>query len=570
MQLAVQPNKGNIYPLAGLVIKGNDVRLWLQQLHLSGISLALTQVYAIPGSKVNTIWGCLAVLPQGHSVDAGKNRYCQLVYNQLFIPEQALLFPALLQHELVKLLGSNLHFLHPETGLVTLEQPVNWQQLLVLPEKAASAITLPSQGVYLPTAVKSLQIQADAPEDTLRQLEQESFPAQQSLEQQPLNWREKLWLAILRLFFKQVSPKTSGTGKTPKNNWWQKIKNWFKRTKTPQWVQKLEQNYEALEERNKKQVDKLLEMFEKNPEEALKYAVPLDGNGSSRGGSEMAAMELTRRWNNWSLFDNASGTSGGAVGMADDYINRLRKQYHTTAAELIEKGNYEQAAFIYLKLLGEHQLAAATLEKGGLYAQAAAIYLTYCQNKSQAARCYESGNMLQRAIELYAETGQHEKAGDLCIKLNKRDDAMYQYGKVTDAYTEKRQYIKAAKIVKEKMEDTAGAQALLMKGWSSNHDAVNCLNHYFANIDGEGRLRQELAEMYTASCHAHNQEQFLLVLRTQYNNHAALEESIRNMAYEIVATEIETKPALVSELRYFNKEDKKLVKDILLFKQSRK
>lgn len=572
MQLGIKPYNGNRYPVMGLLIRGSAVAVWLNELHVMGVSLSDATVYAIPGNRANTLWGCL-VVPQGPAaaIEAGRNGYCQLLNNQLFIPENAVLFPALQPEEMAKLLGKGQYFLHAETGMVALEQPVDWAALLLTPEKAAVKVTVPAKSIYIPGVIKTMQVCATPPDDTLKKMEEESFPERKPISHEPLSRWEQIKLALLRPFFKPPRKTGSREEASGKSNWWQRLKDKLREVKSPQWMNRLQDNYEALEERNKKQVDKLLDMFEKNPEEALKYAVPLDGNGSSRGGFQPAAMNLTMRWNSWSLFDGAAQFfGGGSIAMADDYVDRLRQQYGATAEELIRKGNYEQAAFVYLKLLGDYQLAAATLESGGLYAEAAAVYLKYCNNKEQAAQCYEKGNMLQQAIELYAEMGRHEKAGDLYMNLHKRDDAFYHYGKVVDEYTERRQYVKASKIYRDKMEDTASAQLLLMKGWEENCDALNCLNGYFSGITDEHQLEQEIKKVYTTSLTMRNQENFLVVMRSQFTNHPAIADAIKNIAYEIIAADMDEKPSLAAELRFFNKEDKNLVKDILLYKQSKK
>lgn len=57
----------------------------------------------------------------------------------------------------------------------------------------------------------------------------------------------------------------------------------------------MQQDYEDLERRNQKLVDKFLDLLRNNPAEALKYAIPLDENGSVRGGNN-SSFTLSRRW----------------------------------------------------------------------------------------------------------------------------------------------------------------------------------------------------------------------------------------------------------------------------------
>ena len=60
-------------------------------------------------------------------------------------------------------------------------------------------------------------------------------------------------------------------------------------------VEDWQKDYENLAERNQNQLDKLLKMLNDNPEEALKYAIPLDPNNSSRGGAQ-GGFTLNKRW----------------------------------------------------------------------------------------------------------------------------------------------------------------------------------------------------------------------------------------------------------------------------------
>ena len=137
-----------------------------------------------------------------------------------------------------------------------------------------------------------------------------------------------------------------------------------------------------------------MDLMKNNPEEALKYAIPLDNDNTSRGG-DIGEMGWGRRWGNFSLFGNSgigSGSGGGSLDVGD-HFQQLERQYYDTARQLIGEKKYKKAAFIYMKLLRNYHLAASTMEQGKHYEEAATIYLKYNNNKEKAA---ESGVYVYR------------------------------------------------------------------------------------------------------------------------------------------------------------------------------
>ncbi|OFY83691.1 MAG: hypothetical protein A3F72_12820 [Bacteroidetes bacterium RIFCSPLOWO2_12_FULL_35_15] len=311
-----------------------------------------------------------------------------------------------------------------------------------------------------------------------------------------------------------------------------------------------------------------MDMFKNNPEEALKYAIPLDDIGSTRGGNK-SQLDLLKRWFDFSLLGNNSRSSSGSINLGDHYYE-LQKQYNATAQELIKQKDYHKAAFIYMKLLKNNLMAAQTLESGNHFQEAATIYLKHAGNKNKAAECYEKGNMTNEAIEIYKELNENEKVGDLYLTIRKRKEADLYFEKVVTNYKSKNQYVKASLIYKNKMNNEQGGQSLLLEGWRSFKDPSNCLNNYFSNIRDIKILKREIETIYANDLNRQNSETFLQVIRHEYNKNNELSDSIREMAYEIVAAQIPKNPSIVSELKEFNLKDKELMKDTIRFKVNRK
>ncbi len=574
MELSIQPYRNNLYPIGGLFVRGNSLAGWLDAVAQLELPLEAVQIYPLPGAVANSIWGCLIQLPAGgRKLDAGKHSFCQLAENLLFMPVQSTLRPALGSDELAKILDGRSYAFHPETGWVLLEAPLDIQTHLQLPQPTAAEVRQPAKTVPVPMQVKSFQVHQPAPETMLEQMDKHLFPKRKELTDKPLGAAEKIKLFLLRSLFAPNSD--DGKYSTAKGGKPNKFAEKMGRLLAGKWmdriVGKLQQQYENLEERNQKMMDKLLDMFKNNPDEALKYAMPVDENGTSRGGQE-GAFDLSRRWSDFSLLGSRSISSSGSAILGDSHLRRLINQYHSTADDLKKRKEYEKAAFVYLKLLKNPHLAAQTLEEGHLYGEAAAIYLTHCKDMKSAAACYERGRMTTLAIDLYKQLGQEEKVGDLYISINDRQNANYHYSNVADGYEQKQQYVKAAQLYKDKMAQTGKAQQLLLLGWRQGNDATACLENYFTNISAaeEKALVNAITTVYKDDTNAHNEVKFLQVIQNQHTKHTAAQDCTREIAYEIIARQATLNPEIVSELKAFNKADKNIVKDVLKYKQRRK
>ena len=567
MQLQVKPQPKNAYPIGAVLIRSSSVKYWMEQIQQMGLNPALCKAYPVPGQTANSVWACLVVFQGADRPQAGSDQYCQVINDRLFIPENTGLYPKVDNQEIEKLLGKKPYFFHPETGLAELSDEIGWEELLELQVDEECSVVPPAEGVFIPGTIRRLEVIALPPDEALEHMEQQSFPKQEEFKDKPLSFAERIRLKLLRGL---LNSNNADMGEAREPSGFMKFMDSIGRmlglNKNNEWLDKLGRDYESLEQRSKDELQKLMDLFRSNPEEALKYAIPLDGTGVTRGGLT-GSFEMQRRWNNFSLGQTSFG-SGGSV-MADGTFERVNTQYNKTAIELIKSGDHEKAAFIYLKLLKDPLRAAQALEDGGLYAEAAALYLKHTGNKHKAATCYEKGRMFTQALELYKELDEYEKVGDIHMLLSQREEAYRCYEKVAENYVQAGKYVKASLLYRNKMEDRLSAQALLREGWRLNRDAYNCLNNYFANIENEQQLQTEIDLIYLTETNNTNKETFLTVLRHEYEKHPLIRQRTREIAYEIVAEQSVTNPAIVASLQQFS-DDKILIKDILRFKSSDK
>lgn len=432
---------------------------------------------------------------------------------------------------------------------------------MTIPETKLLRISEPSESSFIPEKIKRLEIKALPPDEFLKAMEEKVFPKKESFKDERLDWKEKIKLPILRALLTSKSKnKVNDKGEISHIN--KMITKLFPDQK---WIEKLENDLEDLERRNSSELEKLMSLFKSNPMEALKYAIPLDSDGISRGGNT-GSFSMSKRWNSLNPFGSSSPySSGGSAVFTDDSYYKLQMQYQKTAEKLIQDKEYSNAAFVYMKLLKNNHKAAETLEKGKLYSEAASVYLKYLQNKSKAAECYEKGHMTTDAIELYKELKLYEKVGDLYITQNNRGMANEYYHRVIDEYKIKNNFVKASLIFRKKMNDCISAQGLLLEGWRNNSDAFNCLNNYFANIEDLQVLVREIENIYINETSPDHKDSFLKALKYEYRKDKSIEVRIREMAYELVSDRAAKNPEIVTELKNFNS-DQSLTKDIIRYK----
>jgi hypothetical protein len=538
------------------------------QLQHIQINLNDVRVFAIPDTTPNSIWGCFVMmLHDFKEIKLPRIQNCQSLQGRLYLPEFSILHPKIHALEIEHLFSKNPHIFHPEFGLFELQTPLDWSEVLEIPLAGSNEIIAPCRTPEYPSTILKIEVKAIPPEELLKNLEQKVVPKKRSFKDEALNGKEKIRYNLLKSIFK---PSKENKGKGIR------IKDWFKPVaygmrsflpKGKEQLQNMAQDFEDLEKRNESEMNKLLNMLKNNPEEALKYAIPIDFNGTSRGGNA-GLFKLGRQWGVFNLFGSNRNYGGGSgyISLKDEAVARLQNQYNESAKNFIADNKYDKAAFIYLKLLNNPYLAAKTLEDGQLYPEAASVYLKSVNSKHKAAECYEKGRMTTEAINLYKELAMHEKVGDLYTGLSNEKEANVHYNYVVVNYKEDHKYLKASMILRSKMKNPAAAQELLLTGWLENRDPFNCINNYFNAIEEETELMQEIERIYKNHTDDDNITLFLKALRFEFKKSDALAKQTKEIAYQIISEQAAYHPKIVSELTAFNK-DGMITKDIMRFKR---
>jgi len=267
---------------------------------------------------------------------------------------------------------------------------------------------------------------------------------------------------------------------------------------------------------------------------------------------------------------NSSGKKGGGGNfyLENSLFDRIRNKYEELAEKYIAEKDYTRAAKVYMNLLNDNYRGAKTLEDGGLYNEAAVIYLKKLKNKSEAASCFEKAKQYQKSIELYKELEQKEKVGDLYIQINDIKNANSYYQMVVDDYVNNDQMVKASLIYRKKMDVPEEAQKILLQGWEENKDAFNCLNNYFVNINTIEDLNHTIQNLYLKTP-ADKKLIYLEAMKHEFKKDSKLQETTRNIAYEIIAENIENHSSIINELKHFNPKDEVILKDISRYRTGR-
>ncbi len=561
--------------ICGFIMRGSSVYTWMKELSRLRLSLSELTIYGLPDNSAKTIWGCLVLTQE--QIDPGIDHiheFCYFRTPNLIFPMRTREYPKLRDEELNALIRGGLHVLHPGIGLVELEDAVEFQSLIRLPELQEVVYLIPEDGVRISCDIHSLFVAPVDEAETLKELEKAMSPEKKDKESTKLSLWERIKLLFYRLFFKTNGEKKPKNIKVSKRG----LFKWVEGTLSPKngdssrRVEHMMEEYKELEKRNQSELNKLLDMLENDPEKALQYAVPLDPDGSSRGGYDNTFnFRLSKHWNNFSLFGNRGLDYSGSGGiMPDDKFQTLQEQYRKTAEALKKQGKYEKAAFVYLKLLKNETLAAEVLVEGKLYKQAAALYLKM-EKKQKAAECYEQARIYERAAELYKELLMYEKAGDLYNKTHKRQEAMHMYELELEDLEGRAQYVKAAKLAKSKMSLFDRGQDLLLEGWRTRRDAFNCLTYYLAEFQDVNSMKKEVKSIYTHEVEGKEQNMqmdFVQVLRSLYTQNGETEE-LKDLAFKIVSENAEKDRMFTSLLKGFNPEDKELAKDTLRYRSRR-
>jgi hypothetical protein len=574
-------------PRAAL-LRGHAPLAWLQEIGAWGIDPERLACYVMPESIHSVAPGGLFVIfPEDSALTVGPQAELYgLSDGRLYLPLHATLTPALAPDELQKILLWNIQVFHPRTGLVGFEltdqldlatlldftprQTVSWaraQQGNAAPPPLINIrIVPPTANEILDTFRDAINSQplADIPL-TKREKASESWTdrLKRKLLKTTLAAIDKTLDKLERSTSKFLSEEDKKKARQKAND---KLANPdFKPGLLSRLLRWMRESLHDLERKRQNEIRRLVMLFDEDTDEALRYAIPLDNPYLHRG-TVPPTSTLHRRDN---LHFNPGGLQGGKGGdtwEVDQHYNTLRQKYLEAAHKATERGDFKKAAYIYAHLLHDFAAAANVLEQGKFYRDAATLYRDHLKNIPAAAECLERGGLLLDAVELYKELQKYEKAGDLYRQAHLHEHAANQYTRSAEQALNSGDYLDAARITQQKLEQPTQAQDILLRGWTESRQAESCLQSYFGMLvqTDEAIVPRQLQAIYSETPDA-KRDSFLQVLTSLARKkqlHGEAHSASRRLAYSIVGQQVQQgKPGNLTALEHFHPGDRLLVAD---------
>lgn len=485
--LSLRPAPAAVHAPAGWFIPGNDPARWLAEIARWGLPMPALRLYVLPASvRDRSAIGVLVVPPDGAAPQSVRRAlpYGRLA-GRLFLPVDARLDPPVSDAELRDKLLLDVQVLHPSAGLVGFQEdealavhdliaPPPWRETDWGRAVAAEApkwrlVTVEPEEVPDVGDILDLgrgDIGSEAPDDLppapdeskLKDLKDAAARA------------GRPGLKIIKWLASHAPAGASGP------TWANQLGEWANR--------KLSQISSGLEAARLKELHRLQNLLNTNPDEGLRHAIPLRSLGTR--GRAPPGSRLTPHNVNFSL-----GGLGGGGRAADtwdvppDVLQALRQRYREAANRELRLGRYRRAAYIFAELLGDFAAAASALEQGRHYREAAVLYRDHLKQPRKAAECLEHGGLLTEAVALYEELQMFEKAGDLYAQLEQPDEAARCYRAQVSALLARAHTLAAAQLLETKLRAPDEALTALTAAWPDSDAAGVCLRAAFQLL---GRL----------------------------------------------------------------------------------
>lgn len=485
---------------AAWLIPGAAASEWLAELIVWQAPLDHARLYAMPRSPTDrAAAGVLVLLPAGAApATTHRAQSYSLLANRLYLPIEGRLEPPVEERELADLLPAEdeIYLWHPVAGLICFprQSALRVADLLAAPPSRRSRWDLAQPGTAVNSRLHS--IQPDQPLDLAAVLEQgrgDIGRQAPELKQLPPSDRErqraplagpagaaKAAMARAVAWLTSFAPHTAS-----QRTWINDLEDWAERT--------LGKYGDWLHAHRHKELTRLLDLLRNNPDEGLKYALPM-GDGGHRGLADPSA-NLARRDVNFNLRRLGGGGPADVWDVPADYQQQLITRYRELANREIGLGRHRRAAYIFAELLGDYRSAAATLADGGHWREAAVLYQERLNQPRDAARCLRQGGHWSEAIELYEKLGEHETVGDLYRQLEEQEPAEQAYRRAAAEYLQGMNHLQAAKVLEHKLDQPEEAFECLLRGWPYSGQAGQCLQEAFWLLGRRARHEQALAQV---------------------------------------------------------------------------
>lgn len=526
---------------AAALLEGPDPAAWLLEISRWGVPLERLRCFVLPRS-VHTVepGGLLVVFQQAADAHRAepKSPY-QVLGSKLYIPADAEIFPTVGESEWPQLLVWDVQVLHPYIGLVGFHatDALDFSTLLDFGSSRPADWGLAQSGISPRPPFRQIEVRQPKPDDLIQSFRKDEGTkplSDLSPKSQPNPPTDDLRRYLLERTLKAAEGYRNAFGDPARPY---DGKDWLARIE--QWVQR---QLDSIMAKRNSEIDRLLDLFDRDTDEALRYALPLDDPYAKRGNAPPSST-LGPRSTDFNLGHIGGGGAADAWSLNNKQIYDLRQKYHAAAQKAIAAGDYRQAAYIYAHLLHEYGTAANVLTQGGYWREAAALHKDHLNNLPAAAECLEKGKLYWEAIEIYEKLGRHEKVGDLYRIIGDEEKAAAAWEKHIENALQNDDHMEAARVLLQKKHDTDRAKALLLEAWTKpSKQAEPCLLRYFqvvAETEPEhlsARL-QEVAQHHTLLPQRPQLLNALIHLAERHTDNDTL-STTRHIAYGIISEQV--------------------------------
>ena len=242
-----------------------------------------------------------------------------------------------------------------------------------------------------------------------------------------------------------------------------------------------------LADQREKQIKKLLELMARDPDRALKYALPMSPPAAPRGVGN-AGGKLISNSVDFSLSKLfGGGRPTDSWRLQADTQSQLLAAYRQQAEREQAAGRYRRAAYIYGHLMGDLNLAALMLEKGKFFIEAAALY-EHLHRYTDQARCLRNSGQLTEAAVIYERLGDYKSAAEMWSDVGHHAAARIAWENACEAALKQYDILKAVNILETRLDDAARAETLLWQQWPRGHQVLECTRLGFKRLADQGRV----------------------------------------------------------------------------------
>lgn len=476
----------------GWFLPGDSVACWLEELTRCGLAEIQTRLFVIPKSLLDRSPAGLLVIPERADSILHKpyGITCRLIAGKLVMPMDAVLQPPVSDAELASMCPLRVYFFHPVLGLSGFETDATLRiwDFIDLPAERPERWNFARPGAAsLPELRAVILMQPPSIEDIFGGA-QEEIGSESPLDLPPApnepgeDILTKSKQNLQRWFAKGVAGATKLIPHTGIHRTWvNDAEDWANRH--------LHGHEEQLEKIRHKELHRLLDLFDQDPEAALRHAIPLSAFAhrgiappGGRLGSHSPNFDLSKLGGRAADFWNVPAT----------LQENLRSRYRAMADREMQLGRHRRAAYIYAELLGDLVSAANALKQGKHFHEAALLYEEHLKSPLDAARCLAEAGLLTEAIERYEKLGRWLDVAELNERLGNLAAAEIALRRVVQERIAKQDLLGAAKLLDEQLHATDEALELLLRAWPLAPQAAGCAG---AAIQLLGRVGRHEAAM---------------------------------------------------------------------------